>query len=183
MQIFPSTIGGAAPAAVQAQDTGSSSNTGSSSANTATVTANDFLQLLVAEMRNQDPTANTDPTQYINQLVQVNSLEQLVQINGDLGGGSATGSTASGATTSNATSNKAAGTPTPSAFHGNLSAGSTGNGAAIQVASALGTGKGQTNAGAVNGATPSAGNAFDAVAAAMRSRESATPTTTISPAR
>ena len=178
MQIFPSTIGGAAPAVVQAQDTGSSSDSGSSSSNTATVTANDFLQLLVAEMRNQDPTANTDPTQYINQLVQVNSLEQLVQINGDLGGGT-TSSTASG----DAKSSEGAGTAAPSAFHGNLSAGSTGNGAAIQVASALGTGKGQLNSGAVNGATPSAGNAFDAAAAAMRSRASATPTTTISPAR
>jgi flagellar basal-body rod modification protein FlgD len=32
-------------------------------------------------MKNQDPTANTDPNEYINQLVQVNSLEQLISIN------------------------------------------------------------------------------------------------------
>ncbi len=56
-----------------------------SSTNSATVTASDFLQLLVSEMKNQDPTANTDPNEYINQLVQVNSLEQLIQINQDLG--------------------------------------------------------------------------------------------------
>ncbi len=49
--------------------------------NAATVSANDFLTLLVTEMQNQDPTANTDPNEYINQLVNVNSLEQLVSIN------------------------------------------------------------------------------------------------------
>ncbi len=47
----------------------------------AAISANDFLTLLVTEMKNQDPTANTDPNQYINQLVQVNSLEQLISIN------------------------------------------------------------------------------------------------------
>lgn len=45
------------------------------------ISANDFLTLLVTEMQNQDPTADTDPNEYINQLVQVNSLEQLVSIN------------------------------------------------------------------------------------------------------
>jgi flagellar basal-body rod modification protein FlgD len=45
------------------------------------ITANDFLTLLVTEMKNQDPTANTDPNQYINQLVNVNSLQQLISIN------------------------------------------------------------------------------------------------------
>lgn len=49
-----------------------------------TISANDFLTLLVTEMKNQDPTAQTDPNEYINQLVQVNSLEQLIQINQDL---------------------------------------------------------------------------------------------------
>jgi flagellar hook assembly protein FlgD len=52
-----------------------------SSSNSASVSANDFLTLLVTEMKNQDPTANTDPNEYINQLVQVNSLEQLISIN------------------------------------------------------------------------------------------------------
>jgi flagellar basal-body rod modification protein FlgD len=45
------------------------------------ISGNDFLSLLVTEMQNQDPTANTDPNEYINQLVQVNSLEQLISIN------------------------------------------------------------------------------------------------------
>ncbi|MGD0739613.1 MAG: flagellar hook capping FlgD N-terminal domain-containing protein [Terracidiphilus sp.] len=47
----------------------------------ATISANDFLTLLVTEMQNQDPTSDTDPNEYINQLVQVNSLEQLIDIN------------------------------------------------------------------------------------------------------
>ena len=53
----------------------------SSSGNSATIAANDFLTLLVTEMKNQDPTAATDPNQYVNQLVQVNSLQQLISIN------------------------------------------------------------------------------------------------------
>ena len=61
-----------------ASGTGSSSDSSDSS---ATISANDFLTLLVTEMQNQDPTADTDPNEYINQLVQVNSLEQLIDIN------------------------------------------------------------------------------------------------------
>jgi len=50
------------------------------------ITANDFLTLLVTEMKNQDPTANVDPNEYINQLVNVNSLQQLISINQTLSG-------------------------------------------------------------------------------------------------
>jgi flagellar basal-body rod modification protein FlgD len=50
----------------------------------AAISANDFLALLVTEMKNQDPTAQTDPNEYVNQLVQVNSLEQLIEINENL---------------------------------------------------------------------------------------------------
>jgi flagellar basal-body rod modification protein FlgD len=66
------------------------SSTSDTSSSEATITANDFLTLLVTELQNQDPTADTDPNEYINQLVEVNSLEQLIDINGtlttDLGG-------------------------------------------------------------------------------------------------
>ncbi|MGC1462331.1 MAG: flagellar hook capping FlgD N-terminal domain-containing protein [Terracidiphilus sp.] len=68
----------ASPAA-GAGDSGSTSSTDSS-----TISANDFLTLLVTEMQNQDPTADTDPNEYINQLVNVNSLEQLISINQNL---------------------------------------------------------------------------------------------------
>jgi flagellar basal-body rod modification protein FlgD len=50
-------------------------------ASSSTITANDFLTLLVAEMKNQDPTAPTDPNAYITQMVDVNSLQQLIGIN------------------------------------------------------------------------------------------------------
>ena len=69
----------ASPAAAMA-DPGSTSTDSSS----ATISANDFLTLLVTEMQNQDPTATTDPNEYINQLVNVNSLEQLIDINQNL---------------------------------------------------------------------------------------------------
>ena len=50
-------------------------------ADSSTITANDFLTLLVAEMKNQDPTQPTDPNAYITQMVDVNSLQQLIGIN------------------------------------------------------------------------------------------------------
>lgn len=51
-----------------------------------TLTANDFLQILVAEFQNQDPTSPTDPTQYASQMVQFSNLGQLQSINQDLQG-------------------------------------------------------------------------------------------------
>lgn len=66
---------------------------GNAAGSSAGISANDFLTLLVTEMQNQDPTAATDPNEYINQLVQVNSLEQLISINQTLTG--ALGATAS----------------------------------------------------------------------------------------
>ncbi len=69
---------------------------GSTGSSSATISSNDFLTLLVTEMKNQDPTANSDPNEYINQLVQVNSLEQLISINQDLSTALGTGSAGSG---------------------------------------------------------------------------------------
>ncbi len=67
----------ASPAAT---GTASTSTTGSND-----ITSNDFLTLLVTEMQNQDPTQPTDPNAYIQQLVGVNSLQQLISINQELG--------------------------------------------------------------------------------------------------
>src|ERR1035438_8133604 len=75
-----STTGQGLPGAT-AMDSPTSGTGNSSSTDSATISANDFLTLLVTEMQNQDPTANTDPNEYINQLVNVNSLEQLININ------------------------------------------------------------------------------------------------------
>ncbi|HEY6413160.1 MAG TPA: flagellar hook capping FlgD N-terminal domain-containing protein [Edaphobacter sp.] len=53
----------------------------SGTSNSATISGNDFLTLLVSELKNQDPTQPTDPTAYITQMVGVNSLQQLIEIN------------------------------------------------------------------------------------------------------
>ena len=71
-------------AGVTAMETQSGDTSGA--ADSATISANEFLTLLVTEMQNQDPTATTDPNEYINQLVNVNSLEQLISINQTLTG-------------------------------------------------------------------------------------------------
>jgi flagellar basal-body rod modification protein FlgD len=65
-------------------------STGSAAAaDSSDITSSDFLTLLVSELQNQDPTQPADPNAYITQLVQVNSLQQLIQINqtGQLAGG------------------------------------------------------------------------------------------------
>ena len=49
-------------------------------ANTST-----FLQLLVAQIKNQDPLQPTDSIQFVTQLAQFSSLEQLIGIRGELG--------------------------------------------------------------------------------------------------
>jgi flagellar basal-body rod modification protein FlgD len=63
-----------------ASGSGSAGDTGDS-----TITADDFLTLLVTELQNQDPTSDTDPNAYVNQLVDVNSLQQLISINSGIG--------------------------------------------------------------------------------------------------
>ncbi|SNS44993.1 flagellar basal-body rod modification protein FlgD [Granulicella rosea] len=76
-------------------------DTSTSTTSTSTagdITSDDFLTLLVTEMKNQDPTQPTDPNAYIQQLVGVNSLQQLISINQELG--AATG--ASGSSSSSA---------------------------------------------------------------------------------
>src|SRR5580698_9568490 len=65
------------------------STTSSSSSGVAnTLSASDFLQILVAEFQNQDPTSPTDPTQYASQMVEFSNLGQLQSINQDLQGDS-----------------------------------------------------------------------------------------------
>jgi flagellar basal-body rod modification protein FlgD len=89
-------------AAATGNNTGNTSSPATDSS--ATITANDFLTLLVAEMKNQDPTQPTDPNEYISQMVDVNSLQQLIGINQ----GITSLDTAAGATTTPA-SNAASG--------------------------------------------------------------------------
>ncbi len=85
------------PISASTGGTSATGSSGSASSASATISSNDFLTLLVTEMQNQDPTANTDPNEYVNQLVNVNSLEQLISINQTLS--TAMGSSGSGTTT------------------------------------------------------------------------------------
>ena len=95
--------------AAEPQDsTSNSGNSSSSSSDSSTISANDFLTLLVTEMQNQDPTADTDPNEYVNQLVQVNSLEQLISINQTLTGALVTPSSTAGSDAQTGTSSGAA---------------------------------------------------------------------------
>ncbi len=50
----------------------------------ATVDYNSFLKLMVQELKNQDPTNPSDPTQYLSQLASFSSVEQGIQTNGKL---------------------------------------------------------------------------------------------------
>lgn len=40
-----------------------------------------FMQLLITQLKNQDPTSPMDPSAFVQQLAQVTSLDQLTQIN------------------------------------------------------------------------------------------------------
>jgi flagellar basal-body rod modification protein FlgD len=75
--LLPRSVGDLATRAVAS----SSGSTAAKSKSAGTITSSDFLTLLVSELKNQDPTQPTDPNAYIQQLVGVNSLQQLIQIN------------------------------------------------------------------------------------------------------
>jgi flagellar basal-body rod modification protein FlgD len=65
-----------------------SSQTSASSAASAAAasapTEQMFLQLLVAQLKNQDPMSPTDGTQFVAQLAQFSELEQVIAIRGDI---------------------------------------------------------------------------------------------------
>jgi flagellar basal-body rod modification protein FlgD len=65
----------------------SSSQTSSSSTSSATTTTeNMFLQLLVAQLQNQDPTQPMDSTTFITQLAQIQQLQQSTATGEDVSG-------------------------------------------------------------------------------------------------
>ena len=159
--------------------TSGTSDSGDSSGDSATITANDFLTLLVTEMQNQDPTADTDPNEYIDQLVQVNSLEQLIDINQTLTADSTPAASSSGSTASaqaaTASANPATASVSSSARHSSLAGNQTSGLAAAQ--SAAGTNVSQTTARRAPGnlSVPGAKPAALRVAHALDGRSHAQP--------
>jgi flagellar basal-body rod modification protein FlgD len=98
-------------APIQAQAASSTATTGTSSSSSSSSSSNGlsssdlqttFLNLLVTELQNQDPTAPVDPTEMVGQMVSLNQLDQLISINQTLSSmlGAATGSTTSGTSAS-----------------------------------------------------------------------------------
>ena len=62
--------------------TGSSPSTSSTANSVGSLTSEQtFLQLLIAQIKNQDPLNPTDSIQFVGQLVQYSELEQLMGIN------------------------------------------------------------------------------------------------------
>jgi len=110
------------------------SNTVSSSTLGAASNEQMFLQLLVSQLKNQDPLNPVDGTQFVSQLSQFSELEQLIAIRGDIENPSANNSSnATGANsgsnvpgaTSAATNPAGASSPTPPAATAAASSGST----------------------------------------------------------
>lgn len=62
----------------------SSTSTAKTSASTASLAYDQFLTLLVTEMKNQDPTKPMDPTQTVSQLATFSSVEQAIKTNNTL---------------------------------------------------------------------------------------------------
>jgi flagellar basal-body rod modification protein FlgD len=65
----------------QAVNSGTSASTGTSASSNTQLTGNDFITLLVTQLQEQDPSNPVDPMQFVTQLVQFNTLEQVMQIN------------------------------------------------------------------------------------------------------
>jgi len=81
-------------------------------ATSALASENVFLQLLVAQLKNQDPTAPADSLQFVTQLAQFSTLEQDTAMHADLDTISADLSGAAAPAAAGTTPAAPAGTPT-----------------------------------------------------------------------
>lgn len=76
------TMGAETPAAT-GTDTDSAKKKTAKTAEETTVSKDAFLQLLVAQVKNQDPLNPTDGVQFLTQLAQFSQLEQTIGLRDD----------------------------------------------------------------------------------------------------
>lgn len=76
---------------------GTSSSSSSSGAPSASDLQSEFMQLLVAQLKNQDPSAPTDSTQFVTQLAQISQLQAATTTNSEISNLSAAQSAATNA--------------------------------------------------------------------------------------
>jgi flagellar basal-body rod modification protein FlgD len=63
---------------------GTTTNSSSSSSSSPAPSEEVFLQLLVSQIKNQDPLNPSDSTQFVTQLAQFSELEQVIGIRSDI---------------------------------------------------------------------------------------------------
>jgi len=85
------------PLAADTQSTGATSTNASGNAPSNSLNGNSFITLLTAQLQAQDPTNPMDPNQMVDELVSINSLQQLIEIQQDLSGGAASAGSGSSA--------------------------------------------------------------------------------------
>jgi flagellar basal-body rod modification protein FlgD len=106
MQLFGPSAITSLPQAQSTNGTNGSSGSSTTSGNSVSSLTSEqtFLQLLIAQIQNQDPLNPTDSIQFVGQLVQYAELEQLMNINSgvqSLDGSSTTSNSSTNGTDSN----------------------------------------------------------------------------------
>lgn len=79
-----SSIGTTLPSSAVASDTTNSNNTSATGDSNSLASQQTFLQLLVAQLQNQDPTQPVQGTEFITQLATFSNVEQSVAVRQDL---------------------------------------------------------------------------------------------------
>ncbi|MFL0692433.1 MAG: flagellar hook assembly protein FlgD [Agrobacterium tumefaciens] len=77
-------VDGVAAAAAATTTSSATSSTASKAAEKASIDYDSFLKLLIAQMKNQDPTNPMDATEQISQLATFSQVEQTIQTNSNL---------------------------------------------------------------------------------------------------
>ena len=68
---------------VFAAESSASDSSSAASSSSTSVSQNDFLQLLVAQLRNQDPMNPADSAQFMGELAQFSQLQEMIGVHQD----------------------------------------------------------------------------------------------------